>query len=71
MFGEEQRSSPPIPCCHVNRQWWKKETLIEKKIAENLDFVENSNFIKGSTDAGFWVCPGVDSQESTCGGALF
>ena len=38
---------------------------------ENLDFVENSNFVRGSAKAGFRGCSTVDSQEKTRGGALF
>ena len=41
--------------------------MIEKKITENLDFVENfvenSNFIRESTDAGFRGRFAVNSQE--------
>ena len=41
-----------------------------EKIAKNLDFVENSNFIRGSTEAAALSCSGVNSQKNTHGGAL-
>lgn len=44
--------------------------LDRKKIAENLDFVE-SDFIRGSTEAGLHVCIGVNLQEHTRGRAFF
>ena len=40
------------------------------KIAENLDFVENSNFIRGSTEVAVRGCPGENSQENTRGRVL-
>ena len=43
----------------------------KKSIAENLDFVENSNFVRRSIEAGSSLYSGVNSQENTCGGALF
>ena len=46
--------------------------MVENTIAENLNFVENSNSTRGSTDTGFFgVCCCVDSQVNTRGGALF
>ena len=33
-----------------------KGILDRKKIAENSDFAENSNFIRGNREAGFPVC---------------
>ena len=45
--------------------------MVEKKIAENLDFVENSDFIRGSTGAGFRMCSSLNSQENTRGEASF
>ena len=41
-----------------------------KKIGQNLDFVENSNFIRESIGAGFRGFSAVNSQENTHGGAL-
>ena len=41
-----------------------KETLIEKKIEEKLDFVGNRFFIRGSTEAGFRGCSSVGSREN-------
>ena len=43
----------------------------KKKNAENLDFLENSNFIRRSTEADFRGCSAVHLQENTCGGGLF
>ena len=34
-----------------------KRNLHRKKIAENLDFVENGNLIRGGTEAGFHRVP--------------
>ena len=44
---------------------------LDKKIAENLDFAENSNFFRGSTEACFRGCSTVNSQEKNPGRALF
>ena len=41
-----------------------------EKVAENLDFVENSNLIRESTETAIFRCSGIYSQESTRGGAL-
>ena len=46
-----------------------KRNLDRKKIAENLGFVENSNFVRGSAEAGF--CVDLNSLKNTRGGALF
>ena len=46
--------------------------MVENTIAENLNFVENSNSTRGSTDIGFFgVCCCVNSQVNNRGGALF
>ena len=42
-----------------------------EKIAETLGFVENSNFIKGSTEAAVGGCFGINLKENTSGGVLF
>ena len=39
---------------------------IWEKIAGNLDFVENSNFIRESTETDVHGCSGTNSQEITC-----
>ena len=39
-----------------------------EKIAEDLCFVENSNFIRGSTEAGIHGWSGINSQKNTRGG---
>ena len=41
-----------------------------EKIAENLDFVENSNLIRGITEALVCSCSRVNSQENTHGKVL-
>ena len=72
MFREEKRSSPPFACCPLNRYVIAKGNRgRKKKIAENLDFVENSDFIRGSTGAGFRMCSSLNSQENTRGEASF
>ena len=39
-----------------------------ENIAENLGFVENSNFIRESTEAAVSRFSAVNSHENTCGG---
>ena len=41
-----------------------------EKITENLGYVENSNFIRGSTEAAVRGCSGINSKENTGGGIL-
>ena len=41
-----------------------------EKVAENLDFVENSNLIRESTETAVCRCSGIYSQENIRGGAL-
>ena len=43
---------------------------IWEKIAENLGFVENNNFIRGSTEVAVHRCSDINKQESSCGGVL-
>ena len=40
---------------------------IWEKIIENLAFVENSKFIRESTEAAVRGCFGITSQENNCG----
>ena len=39
-----------------------------EEVEDNLHFVENSNFIRGSTEADIRNCSGVNSQKNTHGG---
>ena len=41
-----------------------------QKIAEDLEFVEYSNFIRRSTESDVRWCRGIDSEENTCGRIL-
>ena len=41
-----------------------------KNVAENSDFVENSNFIRKSTEAAVRGCSGMNWQEDTHGVVL-
>ena len=53
------------------KAFFKKRDVVEnawEEIAENLDFVENSDFIRGSTEAAVRSCCGINSQENTHGG---
>ena len=43
---------------------------IWKKIAENLDFVEKSKFIKGSSEAATHRSSGINLQENSREGVL-
>ena len=43
---------------------------IWEKIAENLGFVENNNFIRGSTEAAVHGCSDINKPESSRGGVL-
>ena len=56
-------SSPSFPCCNLNGHVIVKGNLDRKKIANKLHFVEIRNFIKGSTEAGFRGCSGVNLHE--------
>ena len=47
----------------MNQNFWGE-------ITENLGFVENSNFIRGSTDAAVRGCSGINSKENTRGRIL-
>ena len=49
--------------------FYKKNTVqrVMEKIPENLDFAENSNIIRKSTQAAICWCSGFNSQENTCG----
>ena len=40
------RGSPGTQFMHMRVNCLKESTLVWKKVTENLDFVENSNFIK-------------------------
>ena len=40
---------------------------VQEENKENRDFVENSNFIRGSTEAAVRDCSGVNLQENTLG----
>ena len=40
--------------------------MFKVKIGENLDFVENSNFIRESTEAAVRRFSVINSQENTC-----
>ena len=44
--------------------------FVWKKIAENLDFVENSNFIRENTETAVRGCPSITLPENTHGRAL-
>ena len=61
------KSVPSLPLPSWELLMSVKGNLDGKKIKENLDFVENfvenSNFIRESTDAGFRGCFAVNSQE--------
>ena len=48
-----------------------KGYLDRKKIAKSLDFVENGNFFRVSTEAGFCLCSTENLQENFRGGVLF
>ena len=41
-----------------------------EKIAENLGFVENSNFFRRSTEAAVHGCSGITSNKNTYGGVF-
>ena len=41
-----------------------------EKIAENLDFVKSSNFIRGSAKAAVPNCSGVNCQENIHGRSI-
>ena len=56
---------PSLPLLSCESSTIMKRNLGRKKNAENLDFIERSNFIRGSTEAGFCACSGVNSQENT------
>ena len=49
---------------------WATVQNVWKEIAENLDFVENSDFIRESIEAAFHGCSVINSQENTCGGVV-
>ena len=49
---------------------WDIEQNVCEKIAVKLDFAENSNFLRESTDAVVCRCSGINSQEETRGGVL-
>ena len=42
-----------------------------KKITENLGFVKNSKFFRGSTEAAVCECFSINSQKNTCIGVLY
>ena len=46
------------------------EQSVCEKIAENLYFVESSNFIRESTEAAFLGRSGINLQEHAQGGVL-
>ena len=66
MFGEEKRAFLPFPCRPVISSVSVKGNLNIKTCV-----IERSNFIRGSTEAGFRRCSAVNSQENTSYGALF
>ena len=58
---------PSLPLLFFESLLFTKEP--KKKIAENLDLVENS-FIRGSTEAAVRGCSSIDTQENNRDGAL-
>lgn len=42
-----------------------------EKLPQNLDFAENSKFIRASTEAAFRVCYGENLQKNISGGVQF
>lgn len=51
-------------------KWKDMVQNIWKKIAENLDFVEKSKFIKGSSEAATHRSSGINLQENSREGVL-
>ena len=60
---------PSLPCCYVILS--ARGSLNRKKNCRKLRFCRKSNFTIGGTEIGFCGYSSANSQENTCGGALF
>ena len=74
MFGflDFWKQGFPVLCNKRVKGFKERDTVqnVWEKIAENLDFVENSNFIRGNTEAVVRCCSGVNCQKNIHGGVL-